>query len=251
VRAKDNAGNTGSYSNGSDGILVDLDGPSTPVVTDDGEYTFSTTQIHATWTATDEESGIAEYQYAVSTTQTEAGIISGGDWESVGTATEDTRSGLSLEYDQTYYVLVKAKNGAGLWSEIGASDGITVTENVVIQPLSLKNRNIGGGDWFYDDVTGAGQKGVKDGFGLNNIGLPVRTWGIVTYAGSDYFYLDDGSLLKDGSGEIGIKVQATGLTIPAKDAHVVISGISSCFKVGSDLHPMIRVRRQSAIVPYP
>ena len=48
-------------------------------------------------------------------------------WTSAGTATERTITGLSLETGQTYYVSVKAQNGQGLWSEVGSSDGITVS----------------------------------------------------------------------------------------------------------------------------
>ncbi|NIN13266.1 MAG: hypothetical protein GTO05_14025, partial [Gemmatimonadales bacterium] len=86
------------------------------------------------------------------------------------------------------------------------------------------------------------------GCGLNNIGLLIRTWGTVTYADTDYFYLDDGSLLDDGSGHVGVKVLAPGLTIPAEGTHVEVTGISSCLKVGDDLHRLIRVCDQADVV---
>lgn len=108
---------------------LDTTPPTTPVVTDDGAFTTSTTTIHAAWVASDPESGIVEYQYAISTTKFESGIIPNGGWVSIGTQQSGTRNDLSLSYGQVYYVLVKAKNGAGLWSEIGVSDGITVVQN--------------------------------------------------------------------------------------------------------------------------
>ncbi len=39
---------------------LDATSPTTPVVTDDGAATTSATQLHASWTSTDPESGIAE-----------------------------------------------------------------------------------------------------------------------------------------------------------------------------------------------
>jgi len=98
--------------------------PTTPVVTDDGEYTSSTTSLHATWSSSDPESGIAEYQYAIGTSPGDTDVV---DWTSAGTATGITHTGLDLLISSTYYFSVKARNGKGLWSAVGASDGITVT----------------------------------------------------------------------------------------------------------------------------
>ncbi|NIM51884.1 MAG: hypothetical protein GTO22_22010, partial [Gemmatimonadales bacterium] len=93
-----------------------------------------------------------------------------------------------------------------------------------VAPVGLTNKCVGGGDWNYDPVTGIGQKGVRDSAALNNIGLLIRTWGRVTYKDTDHFYLDDGSKLDDGSGHLGVKVLATGLSIPAQDAYVQVTG---------------------------
>ena len=105
----------------SDGIVCDTTAPSTPVVTDDGAYTTNNTRLNAAWSSSDDESGIAEYQYAIGTT---AGATDVVDWTSADTAAEITHIGLSLTKGTTYYVSVKASNGAGLWSEVGSSDGI-------------------------------------------------------------------------------------------------------------------------------
>ncbi len=45
-----------------------------------------------------------------------------------------------------------------------------------------------------------------------------------------------------------MKVLAPGLIIPAEGTQVEVTGISSCFKVGDDLHRLIRVRDQADIV---
>jgi len=77
-------------------------------------------------------------------------------------------------------------------------------------PYGMNNRSIGGMDFLTG--SGGGQAGVLDGFGLNNVGLHIRTWGKVTGIGGDpaqedewypdgqsYYYIDDGSHLFDGT----------------------------------------------------
>jgi Leucine-rich repeat (LRR) protein len=102
-------------------VYWDYTPPTTPVVTDDGATTESTSELHATWSSSDPESGIAEYQYAIGTTSGGTDIL---DWTSAGTSAEVTKTGLSLTVGNTYYFAVKAKNGDDLWSEVGVSDGI-------------------------------------------------------------------------------------------------------------------------------
>lgn len=116
-----------------------------------------------------------------------------------------------------------------------------------VEPLVLLNRSLGGGDWNYVASTGAGQKGVKNAFGLNNIGLLVTTFGRVTYSAEEYFYVDDGSKLSDGSGHIGIYVlgsvpppQPTPPDWDPVGSYVRVTGISSCFKSGEDLYRQVR-----------
>jgi len=101
----------------------DKSAPLTPTVIDDGEFTSSTTQLHAIWSSSDPQSGISEYQYSIGTSPDSTNIVG---WTSAGLSTEKTVSGLSLTQGQAYYFNVKAMNGSGLWSSIGSSDGITV-----------------------------------------------------------------------------------------------------------------------------
>ncbi|MCX5992121.1 MAG: fibronectin type III domain-containing protein [Chloroflexi bacterium] len=124
VKAKNGAG-LWSEVGASDGIVCDNTPPTTPVVTDAGDYTSSNTQLHATWSSSDNESGIAEYQYAIGTSAGGTDVVS---WTSVGTNTQVTKTGLSLNWGSTYYFAVKAKNGAGTWSSVGNSNGITVSD---------------------------------------------------------------------------------------------------------------------------
>ena len=85
--------------------------PGAPTVTDDGVYTASTTQIHGSWVAVDPDSGIFSYEYCIGTAP---GLADVALWLNVGSATQHTRTGLTLLDRQTYYITVRAINGAGL-----------------------------------------------------------------------------------------------------------------------------------------
>ncbi len=121
-------------------IFVDSSAPVAPTVTDDGSYTRITTELHAEWSCDDPQSGIVEYQYAIGTSAYTDDVVG---WTSAGTQTGVTHSGLSLVNGMTYYVTVKAKNSAGVWSQPGCSDGISVNTGiptiVEVLPKDLKN----------------------------------------------------------------------------------------------------------------
>lgn len=102
-------------------IVLDLTPPATPVVTDDGAFTTNFTQLHATWTSNDPESGIQSYEYRIGITPTGEEIVPP---VSAGAVTGITRTGLTLVQGQRYYISVRAKNGVGLWSDWGLSDGL-------------------------------------------------------------------------------------------------------------------------------
>ncbi len=94
----------------SDGIRIDVNPPSTPAVTDDGSYSTSLTTLHAIWSSSDAESGIAGYQYAIGTTPGAQDVV---PFTNAGQATQVTRTDLSLVNGQNYYFTVLATNGAG------------------------------------------------------------------------------------------------------------------------------------------
>lgn len=98
----------------------DVTAPSKPVVADGGAATNNRTELFASWTASDPESGIREYQYAI-------GATAGGTDVRPYTSTTQSSAvvtGLTLQTGVTYYFAVKAINGFGLTSETGVSDGI-------------------------------------------------------------------------------------------------------------------------------
>lgn len=108
------------------GASCDGTPPGTPIVIDDGADTHGN-MLHGIWMSADRESGVVEYRVAVSTSPDESGIIPQIGWQSVGGLTECTTPPIPLLIGgATYYALVKARNGAGLWSGIGVSDGATV-----------------------------------------------------------------------------------------------------------------------------
>lgn len=94
-------------------------------------------------------------------------------------------------------------------------DGVNVSERQVTatalytasptrtfcSPLAMNCRALGGGP-IPPNVPG-----VKDGFGLNNIGLLVQVTGRVTAAITSYIWLDDGSAIPDIEGRSGVMVK--------------------------------------------
>lgn len=123
-----------------------------------------------------------------------------------------------------------------------AATSAVQTGSGTVDPMMLLNREVGGADSGYDSATGAGQKGVRDAISLNNIGMLVCTTGKVTYVGTNFFYLDDGSGARDITAYKGVKATVSGQTLPALNQYVRVCGISSCYQSGSDLYRMIRVR---------
>jgi len=100
------------------GSIADTTSPNPPSVTAWGDG--STTTLATRWSASDPESAITLYRYAVGTTPGGTDVV---NWTTVG-VTEVVRSGLNLLAGQTYYVSVKARNEGGLWSEPGISNGV-------------------------------------------------------------------------------------------------------------------------------
>ncbi|MCE5323028.1 hypothetical protein LLG46_06910 [bacterium] len=155
VKAENGQGLTGT-AGVSDGIIVDATAPSTPVVTDGGACQSSLTSLAAEWASNDSQSGITEYKYAVGTSALDPGCGYLIAWTSTGTNTSLSLSNLSLRDGWTYYFYVKAKNGAGVWSDVGVSDGITSNDAYAIAGNGWVNMDLirGWGDFeFSADTT--------------------------------------------------------------------------------------------------
>ncbi len=105
--------------------------PGTPVVIDDGLNQLSADSLHAVWRSSGGSGTIVEYDYAIGTspTYTEGMPLTVG-WTSAGAHTGATLMSLHLRDDPglKYYFYVKAKSSAGLWSPVGVSGGVRVTD---------------------------------------------------------------------------------------------------------------------------
>lgn len=127
----------------TDGVVytVDVTAPANIATVNDGslasdvDYTSNTTQLSANWTASsDPETGVAKYWYAIYQKQGAFIDPGGGEADDTtilgftdnGTATNVTKSGLTLTDGQLYYFGIKAENGIGLQSAVTKSDGVIV-----------------------------------------------------------------------------------------------------------------------------
>ncbi len=87
-------------------------------------YTTSTTQLSANWSAaSDPQSGITGYQYAIGTTAGGTNVVA---WTALGNVLTVTKTSLSLTNGQKYYFSVKAVNGVGTVGPATNSPGQTV-----------------------------------------------------------------------------------------------------------------------------
>ncbi len=103
---------------------IDKTPPTIPAVVDEGVFTNKDNQLYASWSSEDLDTDIAEYKYEIIRGRQNGQIIK--SWSSTGSTNYVTAGGLNLSDGRTYYFGVKAKNGDGLWSDIGYSDGIIV-----------------------------------------------------------------------------------------------------------------------------
>ncbi len=94
-------------------------------IASDINYTSEFGEISANWTSvSDQNSGIIAYHYAVGTSPGATDFIS---WTNNGANLSFTDLSVTLILGTTYYVSVKAENGAGLFSDITVSNGCLAT----------------------------------------------------------------------------------------------------------------------------
>ncbi|MHB1459427.1 MAG: RHS repeat domain-containing protein, partial [Armatimonadota bacterium] len=120
-----------------------------------------------------------------------------------------------------------------------SANDITLGTLVTVAPIGINNRSMAGG--AFNVLT----PGATGAFGLNNIGLLVRTWGRTTDVQSNYLYITD------GSDDLGVKVDLTqgggnpiSHNLQVGD-YAAITGISLLESSGSDLVRVIKPRNSS------
>lgn len=129
-------------------ITHDNQAPGTPVITQTGDATTSQTDT-ANWTAVTDSgpAGILRYEYAVSTTMDEVGIIAGAGWTDIGTVlTYQVNTGVTLATATNYYTLVKAIDNA-----LNESIGVSPAWQILTLPV-VNSLDINGGALYTNDV---------------------------------------------------------------------------------------------------
>ncbi len=119
------------YRNGNAEIYFLGVYPTSPKVTDAGTYTSSSSVLSASWTlSSDPYSAIAGYEYKITRDSITGPIIKNWTYTTNGVASGTTPAvtvgGLALVQGKTYYFSVRAKNGVGLYSIPGYSNGIKI-----------------------------------------------------------------------------------------------------------------------------
>ena len=152
-------------------------------------------------------------------------------------------------------------NGTMMTSSNGerciSANEVILIDSGSIQPLIVPNKSVGGGEFGMQEGTWS-WRWIRQPDrtrlhlllpceGLNNTGLLVKTSGIVTTWGRDWFYINDGSNVEDGTGIFGVYVDAPEMTIPAQGAYVSITGISSCDYYDGKLMNVLLPRSQEDI----
>ncbi|MBC7695905.1 MAG: T9SS type A sorting domain-containing protein [Burkholderiales bacterium] len=103
----------------------------------DIDTTYTGTQLDLNYAAAkDTNSGVATYYYAIGTTAGSQNIVS---WTSNSLNLTASKTGLSLINNQKYFIMVKAKNGAGLVSDSTISDGVIYLMSTGLNDNNLLN----------------------------------------------------------------------------------------------------------------
>jgi len=124
------------------------------------------------------------------------------------------------------------------------ADDIEVYGTSNLLPVAMPVRALGGSDWEFNSVTGAGQIGVTGGLGLNNIGLLLRVSGRFTKTGEHTFTIND------GSGAVVKCIAPDDVTLNAGWQYATVVGISSCELIGGTTNRLIRVRGGDGIAAF-
>lgn len=129
----DSAFNLSSITNQS--IDVDFTSPEPIDWVNDGtsgevDTFYTANQISAHWNLSyDNNSGISDYEISVGISPGSADVVT---WTSVGNQTIATLNSLNLTPNALYFVNVRAKNNAGLYSSVQSSDGQFLLNNTAL-----------------------------------------------------------------------------------------------------------------------
>jgi hypothetical protein len=157
--------------------------------------------------------------------------------------TENRECGIRVDLAHTNYTRSTRVNVIG--SIMTDDNGERCVEHAIVtpagtgsvDPLIVANRDLGGSNFLYSSSLGSGQRGVDGGAGLNNIGLLIKTTGLVTAVEDGYFIINDGSPVLGG-----IRVYCGSLTKPSLGQQVAVTGISIVRKIDDIYTRSVRLR---------
>ncbi|MCW2921178.1 MAG: hypothetical protein JWL76_1052, partial [Thermoleophilia bacterium] len=238
VRATDNLGNVSAVTS-SDAVRIDTSLPATITTVNDGagadiDQQASLTTLPANWTASsDTGSGLARYEYCISTAVACGGTVA-RTWTSTALVTSTTGVGLTLTNNTTYFVAVRAVDVAGNVAAAASSDGILV-DNTTPAPATVNDGTAADIDW--DNSLAALDANwstvVDPGSGLNHYdycistlvncgGTVIRTWtstGTTASVAATGLTLTNGTLYRiavravDNLGTVSAVTNSDGVTI--------------------------------------
>jgi hypothetical protein len=137
-----------TYPHPLQGVAPDTTPPDNIATVNDGpgidiDSTFSTTQLQANWTAaTDNESPVTNYHYAVGDTPGSTGVV---EWTTLGNVLTVTKTGLTLTVGTTYYFSVKAQSTGGTCSATNSDGQFVKDSNDTTPPIDIATVNDGTG----------------------------------------------------------------------------------------------------------
>lgn len=134
-----------------------------------------------------------------------------------------------------------------------SASSITQTGSSSVEPLAMNLAALGGGNidrqegvfgWeLVKNTSSKLERQWKKIGGLSNIGLLVKVYGSILE------YEDSSITIDNGSGNVAKCILPQGLSINREWRFVSVTGISSCEKVGDELHRVFLVRDKDSIIP--
>ncbi|MCL6519926.1 MAG: N-acetylmuramoyl-L-alanine amidase [Armatimonadetes bacterium] len=130
--------------------------------------------------------------------------------------------------------VIKLQDGERRIAEANVIPG---SAGIVPDAPFMINRCVGGGS------LNTWTPGLPGRWDIHNIGLLIKTSGIISFVGSGFVYINDGSVQNDGTGHSGLRVETTNLTGPFNSGdYMIIRGVSSTMVDGGVLIPVVRPR---------
>lgn len=153
---------------------------------------------------------------------------------------EDNRSaGIRVEYPSHGLLIGDRADIVGTMStnpdgeRFVSASSVVKNGSGVIYPLLMVGSSVGGRDWYFDAISGAGQMGFLHTAGLNNVGLLVKVVGRVIGRDTNAWTIciDDGS----GSAAESCLTVLIGpiMALPDEGSMVAVTGVSSTATMGA------------------